>query len=135
MQIAFIVEGPFVSRGIVDWAEAKMKGMDYEEWQVRFSKTLSELEEKNDLESALREKSRKLEINISVYGSSRSVVRLDLDNIAKTIFDNITKTLFPKERGKSTPNWEDSHFWKTTVIKCIDDIRPRLEISILDFTS
>ena len=120
----FTIPGQFVSRGTVYWPKGGMDPQKYIDWQETFRKTLLEKTESDELRSALRNKDSKLFIEITVLGFSKSIVALDLDNIAKTVFDNITKTLVPKEKGSRTPNWEDRHFWKAKISKFIDEEDP-----------
>lgn len=130
--LKFNVSGAFVSKGIVNWPEGGMDAQTYTDWQETFRKTLLGMKESDILRDALRNKESRLGIEITVFGRSRSVVALDLDNIAKTVFDNITKTLVPKEKGSKTPNWEDRHFWRAVISKAIDEDNPRTVVTIFD---
>lgn len=130
--LKFSVSGPFVSKRIVDWPAAGMDSQTYTDWQEAFRGTLLGMKESDILRDALNNTKSRLGIEITVFGRSRSVVALDLDNIAETVFDNITKTLVPKEKGSRTPNWEDRHFWKAEISKVIDEDNPRTVVTIFD---
>lgn len=112
------VNSPFISRKTtISWAAAGMTEKKHQNWIHALEQSLQDNRGYRDwLRQALIEGTR-FEVRASIFGIPQRVKQLNIHDALSQIIDEITEYLFPKERGRSTRQTKDRHFWKVEAEK------------------
>jgi len=126
-----VVNLPFASRKTAhDWLDAGMRKESANDWLRELGRAI---QPHKDHLSKLIKDGIKIKVHAAIYGKPNQIKQLDIHDALAQIADQVTDVLFPRQKGKTTPQTEDRHFWQVYAEKIIAE-KPKVEIEVEELT-
>ena len=124
------VNSPFISRKTaICWPVAGMTRERHQNWIHALEESVRDNRGYGDWLKQALEEGRRLRLTVSIFGIPQRIKQLDVHDALSQIIDETTDCLFPREKGRTSPQTQDRHFWKVGAQKFVD--RPeRVEIEV-----